>query len=192
MKKILLVDNHDSFTYNLVQLLTKCGITDLSIVTNDALTVGLGESVDAILISPGPGLPEAAGELMPFLKSWAERKPILGVCLGHQALALHFGAQLRQLHHILHGEISPINIVQSDALFAGVPDDFRAGRYHSWIVEDLDFPSELEILCRDDEGHIMGFRHRGHAVHGIQFHPESYMTPAGVLIMRNWIQSLMA
>ena len=185
--RILLIDNHDSFTYNLLQSIKACGITRLDIIKNDALTQELGSAYDAIAISPGPGLPEAAGELLPFLAEWAGKKPILGVCLGHQALAVLYGGHLRQLHQIRHGDISEITQVQADPLFRDIPQTFPAGRYHSWVVDEYDFPEALEVLCRDPEQQIMAFKHRIHPSYGIQFHPESYMTPSGRKIIQNWL-----
>lgn len=190
--KILLVDNHDSFTYNLVQLLKNYGIADMVIVTNDTLSDELGETVDAILVSPGPGLPDEAGRLMPFLHTWVSKKPILGICLGHQALGMVLGGHLRQLHHILHGETSEILLTQPDALFTGIPQKFPAGRYHSWVLDEKALPAELAPLCLDEEGHVMAFRHARYPVYGIQFHPESYMTPMGQQIIRNWLELVQA
>lgn len=186
--KILLINNHDSFTYNLVQLLKKCGVRDLQIVANDELTYQSGENRDAVVISPGPGLPEEAGNLLPFLKFWRGRIPMLGICLGHQALAELFGGKLRQLNHILHGEKDQITLDRNDPLFIGIPEQIDAGRYHSWVVDENNFPSGLKILCRDSQNHIMGFRHLQQNVYGLQFHPESYMTPFGELLIFNWTQ----
>ena len=185
--RILLIDNHDSFTYNLVQSIKASGFNRLDVIKNDALTQDLGTAYDAIVISPGPGLPETAGELMPFLTEWVGKKPILGVCLGHQALGVILGGRLRQLNHILHGEISEMTQLQRDPLFTDIPQKFPAGRYHSWVLDEKTLPTELIPLCQDPDGHIMAFRHVSQPTYGIQFHPESYMTPVGERLIHNWL-----
>lgn len=186
--QILLIDNYDSFTYNLVHLLKEiCTAEDtLHIVKNNALTDALGRQSDAIIISPGPGLPEEAGSLMPFLHRFLPIKPILGICLGHQALALCCGARLVNLPRVFHGVESTITFTEQSGLFSGMPKRIQVGRYHSWSVSRKAFPDALRITAEDNDGHIMAFSHRQYDVHGVQFHPESFLTPQGRRIVSNF------
>jgi glutamine amidotransferase of anthranilate synthase or aminodeoxychorismate synthase len=190
--RILLIDNYDSFTYNLVQLLKSlCTSGDsLCITKNDELTDALAETNDAIIISPGPGLPAEAGSLMAFLHRFMHVKPILGICLGHQALAQCCGAQLVNLQQVFHGVESTINIAEQRGLFVGMPEHIKVGRYHSWCVSKNTFPAELRITAEDSSGHIMAFSHRQYNVHGVQFHPESFLTPQGCNIVSNFLAKL--
>jgi len=187
--RILLIDNYDSFTYNLVQLIKHlCTSSDsLCIVKNDELTDELTERTDAIIVSPGPGLPDEAGNLMAFLFRHMQVKPILGICLGHQALALCCGAQLINLPQVFHGVESSIDIIEQNGLFSNMPKRIQAGRYHSWCASRDAFPSELRITAEDSNGHIMAFSHRQYNVHGVQFHPESFLTPQGHHIVSNFL-----
>ncbi|MGM9759845.1 MAG: anthranilate synthase component II [Parabacteroides sp.] len=188
MKKILLFDNYDSFTYNLLHILRELG-ADVEVFRNDKISLEAVDRFDKIVLSPGPGIPEEAGILLPLIKRYAPTKSILGVCLGEQAIGQAFGAKLINLTEVHHGECSDVRIIQPDPLFAGLEHTIRAGRYHSWVVSKEDFPSCLEITAEDViEGQIMALRHREYDVRGIQFHPESVLTPKGKQIIENWLK----
>jgi anthranilate synthase component 2 len=194
--KILVFDNYDSFTYNLVHLVEKIIDDKVDVFRNDQLDLEKVASYDKIILSPGPGLPVEAGLLLPLIKRYAASKSILGVCLGHQAIAESFGGRLLNLSQVFHGVALPINIIKRPAsdprpnadLFAGLPESFMAGRYHSWVVDPAGFPDDLEITATDPGGHIMALRHRHYDVLGVQFHPESVLTPEGERLMRNWLR----
>lgn len=187
MAKILLLDNYDSFTYNLLHILKELG-ADVEVHRNDKITIDEVARFDKILLSPGPGIPQEAGILLPLIHRYAPTKSILGVCLGEQAIGEAFGATLINLSEVHHGICSDIRITASEPLFAGLEPGFRAGRYHSWAVSKENFPDCLEITAEDaDEGQIMALRHRTYNVRGIQFHPESVLTPKGKTIIANWI-----
>lgn len=186
MKKILLIDNYDSFTYNLVHLVKSLGY-DVEVRRNDAITISEAGNYDKILLSPGPGIPTEAGMLMEIVKHFASSKSILGVCLGHQAIGEVFGAKLVNLSEVHHGIASMVEITAEDSLFRGLEGTFEAGRYHSWAVSPENFPSELEITALDASGEIMALRHRKYDVRGVQFHPESVLTPVGRKIIENWL-----
>lgn len=187
MKKILIFDNYDSFTYNLLHTVQSLGHTDVDVIRNDRMTLEEVERYDKIILSPGPGLPEEAGLLLPLIERYAATKCILGVCLGHQAIGQLFGAMLENIPHVFHGVQTPAQIVAEDYLFAGLPEEIEVGRYHSWIVSSENFPSELQITALDKEGTIMALRHRTLDLHGVQFHPESILTPQGTAIIRNFL-----
>ena len=188
MEKILLFDNYDSFTYNLLHILKEVG-ADVEVYRNDRISLDEVDRFDKILLSPGPGIPEEAGILLPLIKRYAPTKSILGVCLGEQAIGQAFGAQLINLTEVHHGECSDVQILAPDPLFDGLDPVFRAGRYHSWVVSKENFPDCLEITAEDViEGQIMALRHRTYDVRGIQFHPESVLTPQGKLIIQNWLK----
>ena len=187
MKKILIFDNYDSFTYNLLHTVQSLGHSDVDVIRNDRMTLEEVERYDKIILSPGPGLPEEAGLLLPLIERYAATKCILGVCLGHQAIGQLFGAQLKNIPHVFHGVQTPAQIVAEDYLFAGLPEEMEVGRYHSWIVSSENFPSELQITALDKEGTIMALRHRTLDLHGVQFHPESILTPQGTAIIRNFL-----
>ncbi|MFA7040847.1 MAG: aminodeoxychorismate/anthranilate synthase component II [Proteiniphilum sp.] len=187
MKKILIFDNYDSFTYNLLHTVQSLGHTDVDVIRNDRMTLEEVERYDKIILSPGPGLPEEAGLLLPLIERYAATKCILGVCLGHQAIGQLFGAKLENIPHVFHGVQTPAQIVAEDYLFAGLPEEMEVGRYHSWIVSSENFPSELQITALDKEGTIMALRHRTLDLHGVQFHPESILTPQGTAIIRNFL-----
>lgn len=187
MKKILIFDNYDSFTYNLLHTVQSLGHTDVDVIRNDRMTLEEVERYDKIILSPGPGLPEEAGLLLPLIERYAATKCILGVCLGHQAIGQLFGAKLENIPHVFHGVQTPAQIVAEDYLFAGLPEEMEVGRYHSWIVSRENFPSELQITALDKEGTIMALRHRTLDLHGVQFHPESILTPQGTAIIRNFL-----
>ena len=187
MKKILIFDNYDSFTYNLLHTVQSLGHTDVDVIRNDRMTLEEVERYDKIILSPGPGLPEEAGLLLPLIERYAATKCILGVCLGHQAIGQLFGAKLENIPHVFHGVQTPAQIVAEDYLFAGLPEEMEVGRYHSWIVSSENFPPELQITALDKEGTIMALRHRTLDLHGVQFHPESILTPQGTAIIRNFL-----
>lgn len=188
MPKLLLIDNFDSFTFNLVQLLRESGVQHtLQIVNNNTMPSELPVDFDRVLISPGPGLPEESGRLMQLIDFLADRYPMLGVCLGHQALAMYYGAQLQQLRNSFHGERELLHRHAESGLFSGLAEQLYCGRYHSWVVKKESLPDSLRITATDAEGHIMAFEHRSLPVWGVQFHPESYMTEMGVAMIRNWL-----
>ena len=184
--KILLLDNYDSFTYNLLHIVKELG-AQIEVRRNDQITLDEVERFDKILLSPGPGLPEEAGILLPLIRRYAPTKSILGVCLGEQAIGEAFGAKLVNLTEVYHGISSDIQIVADDPLFEGLPRRFQAGRYHSWVVSREQFPDCLEVTAVDTEkNYIMALRHRTYDVCGIQFHPESVLTPEGKRMIQNW------
>lgn len=188
MKKILLFDNYDSFTYNLLHTVQSLGHTNVDVIRNNKLTLEEVERYDKIILSPGPGLPEEAGLLLPLIERYATSKSILGVCLGHQAIGQVFGAKLENIPFVFHGVQTPAQIVAEDYLFAGLPEEIAVGRYHSWIVARENFPTELEVTALDKAGAIMALRHRTLDLHGVQFHPESILTPEGTAIIRNFLE----
>ena len=185
--KILLFDNYDSFTYNLLHILKEFG-ADVEVFRNDKITLDEVDRFDKIVLSPGPGIPEEAGILLPLIRRYAPTKSILGVCLGEQAIGEAFGAKLINLTEVHHGVCSDVRVVANDPLFNGLDRTLRVGRYHSWVVSKEDFPDCLEITAEDtEEGQIMGLRHKEYNVRGIQFHPESVLTPQGKEIIKNWL-----
>lgn len=184
--KLLVFDNYDSFTYNLVHLAEKILDQKVEVVRNDRIALDKVDEYDKIILSPGPGIPVEAGLLLPLIKKYASSKSILGVCLGHQAIAEAFGGSLRNLSTVYHGVSTPCTL-EANELFEGLPRQIEVGRYHSWIVNEADLPETLEVTARDDNDYIMGLRHRGYDVQGVQFHPESVLTPRGEHILRNWL-----
>jgi anthranilate synthase component 2 len=192
--KILVFDNYDSFTYNLVHLVKKVSNAQVDVYRNDEIPLAEIKKYDKIILSPGPGVPAEAGLLLPLIREYASSKPILGVCLGHQAIGEAFGGELVNLKHVFHGIASGINIVEDSIesgkkIFKGLPARLEVGRYHSWIIREENFPSSLFITARDDNDYIMALRHKEFDVTGVQFHPESVLTPLGDRIMKNWIES---
>ncbi len=193
--KILVFDNYDSFTYNLVHLVEKILHQKVEVHRNDKLPLEKVKEYDKIILSPGPGIPEEAGLLLPLIKEYAATKSILGVCLGHQAIGQAFGGNLTNLSTVYHGVAMPV-IIDNDKpqtkspLFNGLPDKFDVGRYHSWVVDEKNFPVDLEITARDENNFIMALQHKKYDVQGVQFHPESVLTPLGEKIMRNWLSEL--
>ena len=186
--KLLIFDNYDSFTYNIVHAVRQLGI-EPDVRRNDCITLDEVDAYDKIIISPGPGIPSEAGILPDLLRRYAPLKPILGVCLGEQAIGECFGAKLENLSRVYHGIRSTISITTPDYLFEGLPDRIDVGRYHSWVVSREDFPECLEITAMSDDGNIMALRHREFDVRGVQFHPESILTPDGMTIISNWINT---
>ncbi|MEP6615385.1 MAG: aminodeoxychorismate/anthranilate synthase component II [Ginsengibacter sp.] len=188
--KILIFDNYDSFTYNLVHLVEKIIPGKADVRRNDQITLEEVGLYDKIILSPGPGLPVEAGLLLPLIKKYAPVKSILGVCLGHQAIAEAFGGKLINLDTVFHGVATSCTLSTVDCrLFTGLPSTIEVGRYHSWIVSNENFPGVLEITAKDENGYIMGLQHKNFDVQGVQFHPESILTPDGEKIMRNWLKS---
>ncbi len=186
--KILVLDNYDSFTYNLVQYLEELTGFRPDVYRNDALTVSAARAYDKILLSPGPGLPETSGILCDLVRELAPTHSILGVCLGLQAIGEVFGGRLRNLDQVFHGIATEIRITRpEELLFRELPPVFQAGRYHSWVVDADLLPDCLDITCVDAQGAIMGLTHRHHDVRGVQFHPESILTQAGRTILANWL-----
>lgn len=184
--KILILDNYDSFTYNLVHIVRKLGFKNLDIIRNDKISVEDVAQYDKIILSPGPGIPVEAGILMDLIKKYAPIKPILGVCLGHQAIGECFGSELYNIQKVIHGKALETNIVARDYIFNGLPSSFKTGRYHSWAVKNL--PDSLEITAVDSNGIVMALKHKTYDVRGVQFHPESVMTEHGEQMMLNWLQ----
>jgi|ERR1044072_2873727 anthranilate synthase component 2 len=189
MTNILVFDNYDSFTYNLVHLVEKIINGKVTVYRNDEIPLEKINDFDKIILSPGPGIPEEAGLLLPLIKQYAPTKSIFGVCLGQQAIGQAFGANLVNLKDVYHGVATPVNIVSREGrLFKDLPDELEVGRYHSWVVEEQSLPAELTITARDEHGYIMGLQHTKYDVSGVQFHPESVLTPHGEKILRNWLE----
>ena len=186
--KLLILDNYDSFTYNIVHAVRELGV-EPAVCRNDKITLDEVDNFDKIIISPGPGIPSEAGILPQLLERYAGSKPILGVCLGHQAIGECFGAKLRNLPEVYHGIKSQISITVPDYIFAGLPDRIDVGRYHSWVVDKNNLPDCLEVTAVSDDGEIMAMRHRTLDVRGVQFHPESILTPMGLTIIDNWLKA---
>jgi len=186
--RILVFDNYDSFTYNLVHLVEKITHVKVDVFRNDQLPLEKVKEYDKIILSPGPGIPTEAGLLLPLIKEYAASKCILGVCLGHQAIGEAFGGTLVNLDDVYHGVATSCTVTKPSELFEGLGESFEIGRYHSWVVAKENFPAELEITAEDDNGFIMGLQHKSFDVQGVQFHPESVLTPKGEQIMRNWLK----
>lgn len=184
--KIIIIDNYDSFVYNLSHLIKEFGV-EVTVKRNDQFKLEDIETFDKILLSPGPGIPEEAGLLMDVIRTYAGRKPILGVCLGEQAIGEVFGGKLTNLDDVFHGIQSQIKLTVSDYLFEGLPSKIKVGRYHSWIVDKNSLPDCLEVTAVSEEGYIMALRHKTLDIRGVQFHPESVLTPEGKQILYNWI-----
>ena len=184
--RILVVDNYDSFVFNLVQYLAQLG-AQVEVRRNDAVEAGEGLDFDGVLFSPGPGVPEGAGVCMDMVRTIAGRTPILGVCLGHQAIAAVYGAEVSRAPELLHGKTSQVHHGGAGVL-AGLPDPFTATRYHSLAVDPATVPECLEVTAHTDSGVIMGLRHREYLVEGVQFHPESVLTEGGHLLLANWLE----
>lgn len=186
MEKILIFDNYDSFTYNIVHLVNSLGY-DADVYRNDRISIEQAGAYERMIISPGPGLPCESGILPELLRRYAPHKSILGICLGHQAIGECFGAHLENLPHVYHGVATPVKVIGQDPIFDGLGGEFTVGRYHSWVVSDEDFPSCLNVTARDGNGQIMALAHRRYDVRGVQFHPESILTPQGHILMKNWL-----
>ena len=187
--KIVIIDNYDSFTYNLYHLVTELG-ADVSVVRNDNFNLEDLKVYDKILLSPGPGIPSEAGLLLDVIRYYAGKKPILGVCLGEQAIAEAFGGKLLNLDNVYHGIQSTIILSENDYLFKKLPNKIPVGRYHSWVVDKRNFPKELEVTATSEDGYIMAIQHKVWDIHGIQFHPESVLTPHGKQVITNWLDHI--
>jgi anthranilate synthase component 2 len=187
---ILVFDNYDSFTYNLVHLVEKIINGKVTVVRNDEIPLEKVNNYDKIILSPGPGIPEEAGLLLPLIKEYAPTKSIFGVCLGQQAIGQTFGASLTNLKEVYHGVATDVNIIAEDGrLFKGLPKQLKVGRYHSWVIDEATIPAGLIVTAKDDEGFVMAVQHDKYDVCGVQFHPESVLTPQGEQIMRNWLNN---
>lgn len=191
--KILVFDNYDSFTYNLVHLVEKLIHGKVDVVRNDELPLEKGKEYDKIILSPGPGIPSEAGSLLPLIKEYAATKSMLGVCLGHQAIAEAFGGSLKNLSTVYHGVATKIKVSDAkssfgNSVFKDLPEEILVGRYHSWVVNEHDFPDSLSITARDDNQYIMALQHKTYDIQGVQFHPESVLTPDGEKMIQNWLK----
>ncbi len=186
--KILVFDNYDSFTYNLVHLVEKILHIKVDVFRNDEIALEKVKEYDKIILSPGPGIPSEAGMLLPLIKEYAATKSILGVCLGHQAIGEAFGGALINLDTVFHGVATPVKILNNKStILQGLGEEVEVGRYHSWIIDRNNFPDELEITAVDENNYIMALQHKKYDVQGVQFHPESVLTPEGEKMMRNWL-----
>ena len=195
--KIVIIDNYDSFTYNLSHLVKELG-AEVTVLRNDQFQLEELEQFNKIILSPGPGIPSEAGLLLDVIRTYAGKKPILGVCLGHQAIGEAFGGQLENLSSVFHGVATPCHIISDDPIFSGIERDITIGRYHSWVVSRQGLPECLEVTAESDEGlrvgdgtsgmgQIMALRHKTMNIRGIQFHPESVLTPDGKKMLQNWM-----
>ena len=185
--KTVIIDNYDSFTYNLAHLVKELG-AEVSVVRNDQFRLSELKPFDKIILSPGPGIPTEAGLLMDVIDAYASVKPILGGCLGHQAIGEYFGGKLTNLSQVFHGIASIISITAPDYIYKELPAQVQVGRYHSWVVDNEGLPDCLEVTSVSEEGQIMSLRHKQYDVRGIQYHPESVLTPEGRKIIANWLK----
>lgn len=186
---IVIIDNYDSFTYNLVALVHEVSGKRPEVIRNDQFELEEISRFDKIILSPGPGLPSEAGLQEEVIRTYAKSKSILGVCLGHQAIGEVFGSKLKNIRKVFHGIATPIEHDASEPMFDGLPETFEVGRYHSWVIDEENISDELEVTARDEEGLIMAIRHKNYDVKGVQFHPESILTPDGKTILNNWINN---
>ena len=186
--KILVIDNYDSFTYNLVHSVKKFA-NDITVVRNDGILLEEVDQYDKILLSPGPGVPDEANLLKPIIEKYAATKSIFGVCLGQQAIGEVFGGTLLNTQEVFHGVKSDITVIKDDILFNNLPKELEVGRYHSWVVSTENFPEDLEITAVGPKGEIMALRHKIYDVRGVQFHPESILTPLGDEMIKNWLEA---
>ncbi len=184
--KIVIIDNYDSFTYNLSHLVKELG-AEVTVVRNDRFELSDLEPYSKIILSPGPGIPSEAGKLLDVIRTYAGKKPILGVCLGHQAIGEVFGAKLENLTEVFHGVATPCQIIADDPMFSGLDRNITIGRYHSWVVSREGLPACLEITAVSEQNQIMALRHKRWNIRGIQFHPESVLTPDGKKMLQNWM-----
>ncbi len=189
--KILVLDNYDSFTYNLVHIIRELGYGDqMDVFRNDKISLDEVEQYDKILLSPGPGIPSEAGILLDLIRRYGPTKSILGICLGHQGISEVYGATLYNMSDVLHGVGTPVKLIKTtDYLFEGIPEQFTVCRYHSWAVDANTVNGQLEINSLDDEGIVMGVSHKEYDVRGLQFHPESILTENGIQMIKNWLEA---
>lgn len=188
MEKILILDNYDSFTYNIVHLLHELG-AEVDIAKNDRISVEEAGRYNRIILSPGPGIPSEAGILPEVVKRYAAEKSILGICLGEQAIGECFGAELENLPEVFHGICTPVRVIAEEKMFSGLGESFDVGRYHSWVVSRKNLPECLTVTAEDAAGRIMALSHKSYDVRGLQFHPESILTPMGKMMMANWLHA---
>lgn len=186
---LLVLDNYDSFTFNLVHLVEKLSDAKISVLRNDKISIEEIAKFDKILLSPGPGLPKDAGIMPQLLKHYSNQRSILGVCLGMQAIAENFGGTLKNLDTVYHGIATPVNIKEPNTLFKDCPKQFKVGRYHSWVVDPTTLPKELTVTALDDQGNIMALEHDTLDVKGVQFHPESILSEYGEAMIHNWLKA---
>ena len=187
-RKILVFDNYDSFTYNIVHYLQNLTNETIDVFRNDKISLNEIDQYDKIVLSPGPGLPNEAGLLIPLIKRFCKTKSILGVCLGHQAIGEVFGGKLINLDKVYHGVATPIQVLDAnEKLFKGLPSEFTGGRYHSWVVDNVNLPECFNVTAVDQQGMIMAITHKEYDLRGVQFHPESVLTEHGMKIMKNWL-----
>jgi len=188
--KILVIDNYDSFTYNLVQYIEEIPNCEVDVFRNDKISLSEIEKYDKLVLSPGPGIPNEAGLLKDIIKEYSGKKPIFGVCLGLQAITEVFGGNIINMDKVYHGVATKMRCMdENDTLFKDIPNEFEAGRYHSWIAEKETFPNELKITAIDEEGNIMALSHKKYNIKAVQFHPESVLTPKGRKIIKNFIEN---
>ncbi len=187
--KLLVLDNYDSFTYNLVHLIEKVSDIQFEVIRNDKISLEAINAFDKILLSPGPGLPKDAGIMSKLLKQYGPSKNILGICLGLQAIGETYGAKLKNLETVFHGIATPVTILEEDILFQNCPPNFIVGRYHSWVVNTTDLPEDLKITATDADGNIMALKHILYNVRGVQFHPESILSEYGERVIKNWLSA---
>ncbi len=187
--KILILDNYDSFTYNLLHLIREIGYSDVEVHRNDKIEIEDVARFDKIILSPGPGIPSEAGLMLPIIERYAADKSIFGVCLGHQAIGEVFGARLDNLSEVYHGVQSTIRVIQEGGIFEKLDSEFEVGRYHSWVVSPVNLPEELVVTALSEEGQIMALRHKQYDVSGVQFHPESVLTPQGKIMLSNFLKN---
>lgn len=189
--KLAVIDNYDSFTFNLVHYLEVL-CNEIVVVRNDQINYEILDSADAIVLSPGPGLPQESGELMLLISKYIQHKPILGVCLGLQAVVLHFGGELKNLSKVKHGiqSICLLNSPNEHSIFAKMQDKIAVGHYHSWVVNEKLLPKDLLITAKNEEGLVMAIKHKSLPISALQFHPESVLTPDGKMILANWVNSI--
>jgi glutamine amidotransferase of anthranilate synthase or aminodeoxychorismate synthase len=187
--KILLINNYDSFVYNLLHLIKEaCDTTpEIDIITNDCINFSHITDYESIIISPGPGIPSEAGDIIQLIKNWGPTIPILGVCLGHQAIAEAFNGKIYRFSTPMHGVQSQIKILDKSGIFKGLNTSIKCGRYHSWLVDEGSLPESLKITAIDNDGRIMALSHCRYNIHGVQFHPESFLTENGIQIIRNFL-----
>jgi anthranilate synthase component 2 len=187
--KLLILDNYDSFTYNLVHLVEKVSDISFEVRRNDEIPLAYVNQFDKVLLSPGPGLPSEAGILKEVISVYKNSKSILGICLGQQAIGEVFGGKLKNLDEVYHGVATDIELTIMDPVFTTCPSHFKVGRYHSWVIDPVGFPEELEITAKDNKGNIMAIRHKSLDIKGVQFHPESVLSEHGETIVRNWLDN---
>lgn len=187
--KILVLDNYDSFVYNLVHYIRQLGFTDVDVFRNDKIALEDVAKYDKILLSPGPGIPEEAGIMLDLIKQYGASKSIMGVCLGHQAIAEAFGSALENMEEVLHGVGNKMEVVADDVIYNGLPTDFEVGRYHSWQVKKDSLGDTFKLTAVDENGNVMSMRHNSLDIVGVQYHPESVLTEHGLKIVENWLNN---